>query len=45
MMNLPTKWVLNPLFANKLGKFAGKTLFHGQNALFLKYDIFPRGLS
>ena len=41
-MNLPTNWALDPLFADKLAKFAKDTLLYGKNALLLKH-IFPPG--
>ena len=35
-INLPTKWACNSLFADEI-------LLHGQNALFLKHNIFSGG--
>ena len=42
-INFPLKWAHNPLFTDKLAKFAELILPHDKNALSLKRNILPAG--
>ena len=40
-MNLPRKWAYNPLFADKLAKFADEMLLYGEKPFVFETQFFP----